>query len=168
MIYLELILLIIAAVISDVKTYKIKNMIIIISIMAGFITSLAIGGLPSLAGSIMAALLPILLLAILFALRMLGAGDIKLFCAIGAIAGVKFILYAMAYSFISGGIFAIIIMLLNKNFRKRWTHLLTYLKICLLTRSLHPYSDFTNKSDGSIFHFSYAIACGALITILTQ
>ena len=119
-----------------------------------------------LADSILAAVLPAIILFALFALTMLGAGDIKLFCAAGSIAGVVFILYGMAYSFLAGGAIAIALMIIRGNFRQRAKYLLSYLKTCLLTLSIKPYSDFDNKDDGAKFRFSYAIACGIALQML--
>ncbi len=164
--YTQLFLLIAMALISDIRTYKIKNAIIVIFLTAGFLTNSIASGLSGLAGSLLATALPIPLLLIFFALRMLGAGDIKLFCTIGAIAGVRFVLYAMAYSFIAGGIIACSIMLTNKSFRARGSYLACYLKTCFLTCSLQPYTDFSDKNDKARFRFSYAIACGVAIAFI--
>lgn len=168
LIYIELVLLVLISLISDIRTFKIKNIIVVFSLAAGFLTNLIISGLPGLTDFVLASVLPIPLLIIFFALRMLGAGDIKLFCAIGAIAGVRFILLAMAYSFIAGGVLAIIIMLVNKSFRQRGRYLYNYLRTCFLTRSLQPYTDFYNKNDRSVFRFSYAVTCGVLIEIFVK
>lgn len=164
--YGEVALLALIALVSDIRTYKIKNIIIVIFMAAGFSTNFITGGLVGLTDVAMAAALPIPLLLIFFALRMLGAGDIKLFCAIGAIAGARFVLYTMAYSFLAGGIIACIIMLVNKSFRQRGRYLACYLKTCLLTCSLQPYMDFSDKTDGAKFRFSYAAACGAAFSII--
>lgn len=159
----ELLLLVALALISDIRTYKIKNVLIVAFLTAGLATNLALDGLSGLLGSILAAALPIPLLIVFYAARMLGAGDLKLFCAAGAIAGIGHILYVMAYSFIAGGAIALIIMLVNRNFRSRAAYLVTYLKTCFLTRSMKPYSDFDDKSDGAKFRFSYAVACGVAL-----
>jgi len=166
--YIELSLLVLICLISDIRTFKIKNLIIVIFMTAGLTTNLITTGFTGLADSFLAAALPILLLIIFYMARMLGAGDIKLFCAIGAIAGVRFVLYTMAYSFIAGGIIACIIMLVNKSFRRRGRYLVSYLKACYLTRSLQPYTDFKDKSDGAKFRFSYAVACGTAIALIVK
>ncbi len=166
--YTELILLTVAALVSDIRTYKIKNLIIVIFMAAGLTTGFLRDELSGLSDSALAAVIPIPLLMIFFALKMLGAGDIKLFCAIGALGGVRFVLYAMAYSFIAGGIIAIVIMLVNKNFRKRGRYLLCYLKTCFLSRTLQPYTDFNDKTDGAKFRFSYAVACGVAAAIFLK
>ena len=164
---MELILLMAFALASDIKTYKIKNLIIIAFITIGLISNFIIDGLTGLTTSAIATALPACILIILFALNMLGAGDIKLFCAIGAISGVKFVLYCIVYSFLAGGIIAFIIMLANRNFIQRSKYLFNYIKACILTLSLQPYTDFNVKNDGSKFHFSYAIACGVVMQMLT-
>jgi prepilin peptidase CpaA len=164
--YVTVIVLLILALVSDYKTYKIKNVIVLPFIILGFIINLIYDGVPGILHSLAAILIPVFLLILLFALRMLGAGDIKLFCAVGSIMGIKFILYALVTSFLCGGVIALAVICFNKNAAKRISHVFTYIKTCLLTRSLQPYSDFNNKIDGSVFHFSYAIACGVLVMSL--
>jgi prepilin peptidase CpaA len=111
--------------------------------------------------SLIGCVLPILVLLLLYALKMLGAGDIKLFSAIGAIMGVKFVLYSLVFSFLAGGIIAIIVMLVRRNFNERLAFLINYLKNCILTRSVQPYPDFLNSSGR--FRFSYAIVFGTIV-----
>lgn len=150
------------ALASDINTYRIKNSIIITFIIAGLATNIVISGLSGVVVSLLGILFPVLALIILFALRMLGAGDIKLFSAIGAVMGAGFVGYAMVYSFIYGGIIAIIIVAVRKNGKQRLAYLINYVKSCILSHSLLPYSDFADKSDGGKFRFSYAILCGTL------
>lgn len=165
--YIGLFSLVLLALISDVRTYKIKNIIILTFFLSGLAINLYSGGISGAAVSLLAAALPVLLLMVLFVMRMLGAGDIKLFSAIGAITGIRFVLYSVAFSFISGGIIALIIMVIRKNGRQRLRHLLGYIKLCFTTFSIQPYSDFQNKGDGARFHFSFAIAVGTVVASLS-
>jgi prepilin peptidase CpaA len=96
---------------------------------------------------------------------MLGAGDIKLLGAIGSIMGPEFIFYASIYSFISGGIIALFIMLIRKNVNKRIKYIYNYIKDCFLTFSVKPYNNRNIKDDGAIFRFSYAIFIGTILAI---
>jgi len=154
------------ALISDIKTYRIKNAIIVPFIMVGLATNFILSGPAGVLHSSAAVLLPFLLLIILYIARMLGAGDIKLFSAIGSIMGVKFVLYAVAYSFLLGGVIALVIMLVRKNGIKRLSYLMKYIENCFLTFSVQPYMNFNDKSDGARFHFAYAIACGTFIRVI--
>jgi len=162
---IEVIVLIILALASDIKTYKIKNSIVYPFMLIGIVTNLVLGGIEGLIFSLTGLFITILLMIILFVLRMQGAGDIKLFGAIGSIMGLKFALYTIAYSYLFGGVMALIVMLINKNGKKRLMYLINYIRSCFLSLSLLPYTDFKDKSDGAKFHFSYAIFCGTIIQL---
>ncbi len=164
--YIVLGLLIVIAVAGDIRSYRVYNLPVAIGVVAGLVLNFTLIGFEGLAGSLLAAALPAILLFVLFALRMLGAGDIKLFCAIGAIMGVQFVLYTMAFSFLAGGVMALGIMLVRGNIKQRLKHIATYLEICFLTHSFMPYTDFGDKGDGAKFHFSLAIAAGCSVQIL--
>ena len=161
--YIQVGILILLSLTSDIKTYKIKNELILFFILTGLATNFCLGGSRALIPSLLGCIIPVLLLIALFGLRMLGAGDIKLFCAIGAIMGIRFVLYTIGYSFIAGGFIALFIMIVRRNGRKRFVYFFNYAKSCIITFSLLPYSDFKEKSDGSKFHFTYAIMLGAII-----
>ena len=161
--YILLVLLLILAVAGDIRNYKINNVTVAAGVVVGLVLSFTSSGPSSLTSSILATVIPAVLLIALFAVRMLGAGDIKLFCAAGAIMGVSFILPAMAYSFLAGGIAALFIMLVRGNIQQRLHHIATYLRTSFLTGKLGPYTDFSDKSDGAKFHFSIAIAAGCII-----
>lgn len=156
------------SLISDIKTYKIKNGITFPFIFIGFLTNFVIDGWKGLFFSVQGCIIPVIFLLIFFMLKMLGAGDIKLFCAIGSIAGPKFVLYTMIYSFISGGIIALVLMVLRKNLLQRFFYFFRYLKICVLTLSLFPYTNFKDKSDGAKFRFAYGITIGTFIQLFIE
>ena len=158
---LETAVLLLLALISDIKTFRIKNSITYPFIAAGAITGLFSHGLDGLFQSILGAFLPGLALTALYALKMMGAGDIKLFCAIGAITGAKFALWSIAFSFIAGGIIAAIIMVFRKNALQRFKCFLNYVKTCFLTLSLRPYGDFGDNGAGAKFPYACAAALGA-------
>ena len=111
---MEVSILLFLAVINDIKENKIKNKVILPFLLLGLITNFIMDGKIGVKNSLIAILIPFLTLFLFYVLGMLGAGDIKFFCAIGSIMGIEFIIYSMAYSFIIGGVIAIIIMLSRK------------------------------------------------------
>lgn len=129
----------------------------------GLVTGLVLGNLQGLADSFLGIIIPFLLLIILYALRMLGAGDIKLFSAIGAVLGFKAVLLIMAYTFLAGGIIAVFIIIIRKNAKERFLHIFRYLKSVIFTLSIQPYTDFEDNKDKAKFRMAYAIACGTII-----
>lgn len=157
--------LIIMSVIGDIKTYRIRNSIILFFIILGTLTNFLDKGLYGIIFSLAAVMLPVVLMFVLYLLRMLGAGDIKLFSAIGALLGPEFVLRCMAYSFVAGGILAIFIIIKRKNARERVKYLFKYFKACLMSRCILDYSDFSDMTDGGRFRFSPAIAAGTLFQV---
>lgn len=164
--YIELALLIISAIISDFQTYKIDNRLIAVFLVVGILTGMTQGGLNGLVSSLLGAFLPFLLLFWLYKLRMLGAGDVKLFCAVGAVAGIGFISWCVAWSFIGGGLAALIIMVSRRNLSKRFRYLWSYLKACFLSQSFLEYSEISDQTGGGKFHFSLAVAFGSMVQVL--
>lgn len=161
--FVLLFILVLSALISDIKTYKIKNTIIIVFITAGITLNTFAYGFRGLGDSLLGSIFPVLLLLVLFAAKMLGAGDIKVFCSIGALMGLHYVMYCMAFSFIAGGAIALFIMLTGRNFIQRFTYFANYIKRCYLTASIMPYGDFSVKDDGTKMRFSYAVVTGTFL-----
>ncbi|NLL06544.1 MAG: prepilin peptidase [Clostridiaceae bacterium] len=158
--------LVIIALRSDIRSYKIKNKIILTFIVIGVLTNSITHGYEGFIDSFLGVIIPLLLLFILYALKMLGAGDIKLFSALGAVFGAKYIFEILAYSFIAGGIIALILILARKNAKDRILHLYNYLKSLILTFRILPYMEFDNKNDSGKFPFAYAVFFGTIVFIL--
>lgn len=161
-----LVLLLALALAGDLRRYRIYNLLIVVGLAAGLTLNGLQNGLSGISESLLSAVIPVAALIILFALRMIGAGDIKLFCVIGSIMGINFILYAMLFSFLAGGFIALTIMLGRRNFKERFTYIATYLRSVYLSHTFVPYTNFNDKSDGAKFHFSPAIAVGCCIQLL--
>ncbi|MGN0395514.1 MAG: prepilin peptidase [Coprococcus sp.] len=99
------------AVIYDFKTWRIPNMFVVCGMAAGAAASMITRGIVrGVECSIAGIVIPVAALFILFILKTVGGGDIKLFAAIGSFAGTD-IGYIMLYSFIAGGILSFIYLI---------------------------------------------------------
>ncbi|TCT11655.1 prepilin peptidase CpaA [Natranaerovirga pectinivora] len=165
--YINLIIILIISVITDKKSYKINNKILFIGSLFGFFLNSVQNGLKGFTDSFLGFILPITFLFVLFALNMLGAGDVKLFATIGALMGFEFVLYVMLYSFVFGGILAFVILIRRRLLLNRLKYFMTYITSVFITKRLGVYYD--KKRDGlePVMHFSYAITMGVLIKIIT-
>lgn len=161
-----LVLILTVAMATDFRRYRIYNLLIAIGLVAGLALNGLQSGLLGILGSLLAAVVPAVVLIMLFALRMIGAGDIKLFCTIGSIMGIEFILYAMLFSFLAGGFIALAIMLGRRNLKERFVYIATYLRSVYLAHTMIPYTNFNDKSDGAKFHFTPAITVGCCVQLL--
>ncbi len=160
-----LFLVIVSAVYNDIRSFKIKNLVTYPAVVLGIFINTYLYGIEGFKDTIIAVFIPIIVLFIFFALRMLGAGDIKLYCAIGAIMGWKFIVACLAYSFIFGGFISVIILLLRKNALQRFKYLFNYIKTTFMLMKVDKYQDFANDKNG-LFRFSYAVLGGTIISMI--
>lgn len=158
--------LLMLALISDLKTYKVKNLITYGFMLLGLGVNFAQEGFSGLYFSFQGLVLPVLCLIILYAAKVVGAGDIKLLCAIGAVMGARFALYATLFSFIFGGIIAFGVILCRHNGAARFKYLIEYVRSCFLTMKLLQYTDFKGKNEEGRFHFSIAILSGTAAVIV--
>jgi prepilin peptidase CpaA len=107
------------AAVIDWRTYRIPNWLTVGGMALGLLGNTAADGLmsgllPALAGLALgvAVLLP------LYALRLMGAGDVKLMAAAGAFIGAPEILYAVLFTFIAGGAVALAFAAYRKALRR--------------------------------------------------
>ncbi len=161
-VFIMLLLLLTLTVISDIKISKIKNLHVLIAALSGIIINTYFYGMEGLKTSIVALVIPVILLGIFFYMRFLGAGDIKLYSAVGALLGWEAGLFIIGYSMLIAGVAAFIKLLgtgeLAKSFRSlgRDVKLLIYSGGCCQGLSL-------NKSNRHIIKLSPAIAFGTVI-----
>jgi prepilin peptidase CpaA len=156
-----LVALIIPALINDIKHYKIPNKLNLCFLIAGIAFNLWTGDIRS---ALIGIVLPFVLFP-LFALRMMGAGDIKLFCAIGAIVGFPHIVSIMAYSIVFNGVIALILMVARKNcdgFKRLWQ----WCKFTAVCGQVVEYQSLDSKQK-NIFRYAYGITLGCCYYIVT-
>lgn len=163
---LLLLLLTVFALVSDLKTYRIGNRIVLPPIILGIVINIYEKHTIGLIESMKGIFIPIILLILLFALGMLGAGDIKLFSGIGAIMGGEFIILCIPLSFLIGGIACLTIMMVRKNAKERFNILYNYIKSCLIIGKLLPYEDIISSKDAR-FPLATAIFAASLVTLVT-
>ncbi|MDT8718578.1 prepilin peptidase [Clostridium sp. 19966] len=164
--YVIIIILASVCLYTDIKYKKVKNKVLLIFALAGLVFNIVFYGIYGLENSLLASLIPFFLLFLLYAIRIMGAGDIKLFSVIGIIGGVNFILNNMLFSFAAAGIISAFIMVIRKNFIKRIKYFFYYLIRFALSRKVVPYSDFKDDKRGDKFQFVYGIFIGTIIQII--
>lgn len=150
------------ALYQDIKYRKIKNSLTGFTLLFGLILSI-LGGLNSFTDSLLGIFIPFSVLIIFHILRMLGAGDIKLYCALGAVMGKTWIINCMIFSILFGGVVALVLMVFHNNFLQRMKHLFNYLKNIMLLQEITSYEE-SSHSNKAIFPFAIAIAVGGIIS----
>ena len=100
----------------DLATRRIPNWLTFGLMGLGVVTGFIAGGLEGLADSLQGLLLGGALLFIPFLLGGMGAGDVKLLAAIGALKGSSFVLRAFLYGALAGGALALGALLVGRYF----------------------------------------------------
>lgn len=102
-----MVLVALLAAICDARTGKIPNVLTLPALVLGIalngIMSGPMGLLRSALGVVVCGAVPLLL----FRMRALGGGDVKLFAALGSLAGVALGIEAQLYGFLAAGVFAL-------------------------------------------------------------
>lgn len=156
---LLLLVLVFISLIQDIKYFKVKNITNLTFIIFGLVLSVFD---KTLFSSLIGLIFPLLLMP-LFIFKMLGAGDIKLFCAIGSIIGYPKIALLILSSVILNGIIALILMLVRKQ---DFSYFFGWLKICILGKKIIPYSNFKIKSK-NMFPYTLGITAAAICYVLS-
>jgi len=140
--YFLMLLLLLSLSISaiiDFRTQKIPNLITLPSIIIALLYHFIANGVDGLIFSTLGLATGIGLLIIPYGLGLMGAGDVKLMGAVGAVLGSKSVFVAFLLTALVGGIYAVMLMLLNqKQFKGFFKKQLITLKLFILTRKFIP------------------------------
>lgn len=105
------------ATLFDLRVRKIPNLITIPAILMGFLIMSYRFGLSGTINSLEGFAVGIFVLLPLFAIGAMGAGDVKLMAAVGALNGWHFVIFAFLYTAIAGGVIAIVMLFLKGQLR---------------------------------------------------
>ncbi|SDW45810.1 prepilin peptidase CpaA [Paenibacillus sp. CF384] len=150
------------AFVCDVRAMRIPNKLTLTFFASGLIYHLSSEGLSGVIFSVIGVLAGVLPLIALYMLKGIGAGDVKLFGALGAIVGAALSMQVLMYSILYGGLFGIVLLVLNQTFAKRIVAFAV--SLFALPRNLHTDGFMTLKKNGLRFPFMIAVVPGAITT----
>lgn len=168
-----ILILLIAAVYYDMRTYRIPNAVTGIGCVTGCLYSVVTDGIRGLGWSVTGMLVPVVGLFLLFAVRIVGAGDIKLLAAIGSFVYID-IIWIVRNSFVVAALCGLLICV--------WRFVTAVYRRIHCVRSLENISadESENESENSVrsdnvmagmltrIHLSVPIALGTLIFMLKE
>lgn len=109
------VIVLIAASYFDIKEKRIPNFITFPAMMWGIIYSTICSGFDGLQFSLIGFAFGMAVFFIPFALGYMGAGDVKLMGAVGALMGWKFTLSALLYAALAGGVVVIAVAIYHRK-----------------------------------------------------
>src|SRR4051812_27403898 len=92
----------------DVRYRRIPNPIVLATLISGLAINLTLGGFSGGLSSIGGCLLAFVLMFILHVFGAMGAGDVKLFAAIGSVLGAQLVLPTFVVVVLTGGVLALV------------------------------------------------------------
>jgi len=153
------------ACVSDLRTRRIPNVLTLSAAVGALLFHLITGGWSAAGWSLAGLALGALLFLPMFALRGMGAGDVKLLAAVGAWLGPGQVAIVALATSIAGGILALIVALSYGYLRKALSNLallLTHWRVA----GVRPLSTVTLEgARGPRLAYSFPIAIGTLVTL---
>ena len=145
------------ASLADLRERRIPNLLTFPAMAVGLALGAALGGADGVLDSAKGLGLGLGMLFPLFMLRWMGAGDVKLLMAVGALKGPEFVFFACLWSGVFGGTFALFGLLRSRRLGLAIAHLY--------------YSRVFAPTDGTFITawrvpYGPAIALGSLLTLL--
>ena len=129
---IALIVLISVAAAFDIKERRIPNWVIVFGLIAGLVNG-TLQGSTQLIFSIAGFFIGVVVLLVPFAFGWIGAGDVKLFAAIGALLGYTILPRVFFYSSLIAGMIALLAIALGHARQVSFKHFWTDCKFLLLT-----------------------------------
>jgi prepilin peptidase CpaA len=95
---------------TDVRYRRIPNTVVLATMASGLLTNTFFQGVHGLLGSVAGCALAFVLMLLLHIFGAMGAGDVKLFAAVGALLGLHLVLPTFGVVLVTGFIFAVYTM----------------------------------------------------------
>jgi prepilin peptidase CpaA len=113
-----LLVLVLIAGVTDIKTRRIPNWLVLAGLCIGIALNSLLFEWAGLKLSLSGAGLAFAVYFVFYLLRAMGAGDVKLMAAIGALAGPKSWLLIFFFTAIAGGVVALVLLLAKGRFKR--------------------------------------------------
>ena len=157
-----LILLLIICVLTDIKSRRVYNKVLlpflIVSLAAGFIT----GGWTLLLESVKGFILGLVILIIPFSKGGIGAGDVKLLAVIGGIKGPVFVIYVFLAGALAGGLLALGFLAASGQLLATLARLLQTFLSLMGRYGVVIRTDPENEAKAVYFPYTLAIGAGVI------
>ena len=145
----------------DVRYRRIPNAFVLATLISGLTLNLVLGGLNGGLQSIGGCVFAFILMFILHVFGAMGAGDVKLFAAVGSIIGAKLVLPTFVVVVLTGGVLAMVSVLRSGVFR---TTMHRVLQILVGLLPGWPMPKFSVPADRRLtIPYGAAITIGAII-----
>jgi prepilin peptidase CpaA len=153
------------ACLTDLRTRRIPNVLTLSAAAGALLFHLITGGWSAAGWSVAGLLLGAALFFPMFALRGMGAGDVKLLAAVGAWLGPGQVAVVALATSLAGGVIAIVVALAHGYLRKALTNIYFVLMHWRVS-GVEPLHEVTlETSRGPRLAYAFPIAIGTMVTL---
>lgn len=149
---------------QDIRSGKVSNRLVAAGLMAGAVFQLTEHGAVGAYYFLRNISFPVILLYLLFQMRVLGAGDIKLFSMIGGMLTIGELCRCMAYSFFAAGAGSVLFLAADRKRIERLKFAVWHLWDCFKTGQVKPYHP-PFPSEKFSFAFSVPVLFGVMLAL---
>lgn len=146
------------------RSRKIPNKLTAGGLAFGIFLHAALSGWSGVLFALQGALVGFGCLFVLYLLHALGAGDVKLFAAIGSLTGSEMVLSCIVYSVLFAGLAAVIILAVRRNGTGKLADVAAFIFGLYVLRNLSAWNDFAASKDRVRFPFMLAVAPGVVVS----
>lgn len=150
----------------DVAAHRIPNKVSYSGILFGLLLRFSVFGWRGLGAAAVGGLIGGGIFFLLYLLRAMGAGDVKLMAAVGCMAGPTRILPIITVCALAGGLMAVVVMIYKKRAFRTIRNVVELLRFRLVHGAqVHPSLNIDNPESVRL-PYAVAIAAGALYPLL--
>jgi prepilin peptidase CpaA len=147
----------------DVRYRRIPNVFVLVALLSGLAANALLGGWSGVGASLAGCAAGFGLMLILHIFGALGAGDVKLFAAVGAVIGLHMVLPAFLIVLLTGGVLAVLMMFRSGTVRETMDRV-AFIFYSVLVHWRVP--QFVRPADKTqTIPYGVAIMLGSLITL---
>ncbi len=162
-----LVIILLISLVTDIKKRKILNIVTLPSILFAFLYFLITQGFEGFLFSGKGFLVGLGLQIIPYLLGGMGAGDVKLMAAIGALMGTSFVFYSFIYTALIGGAIAVLLIIKSRGFMNSIkAFYFNFTNIVLFRSNLGSMIIPKDKKSSISFPYGVAIVLGTLCTLV--
>jgi prepilin peptidase CpaA len=158
------IVFLLTALFFDGRYGRIPNWLTVSGAVLGLLFHVVLNGINGLIFSVIGLVAGFVLMLILYLFKAIGAGDVKLFGAIGAFSGIEFTLYGIMYSVIYAGLIGLVLLILRRDFIRRMMGVFYKILELKSSSTKEEVLEDYKKKEALTFPFMYAVIPGMITT----
>jgi len=155
---------------SDLRHHRVPNWLNAVMLATGLSAQMTYGGWSGLAEGLLGVSVGFGLLAVLWAIKGMGAGDVKFMAAIGAWLGPQSTFYAVLAGGLAGGVIALGMIAYQRNWRQASTNLgILMVKVSTIKTAFSEFGSAKSMSHAtSVLPYAVPLSLGTLVVLVSE